>query len=85
MSPSSGTLRSLSCTSVEINPPITTVMSLGVTTTVSAERLSITGELTVFEIGTVVALSDEISGETIISTNPSSVMNGVTRRMIPMS
>ena len=42
-----------------------------------------TGELTVLEIGTVVALRDEISGETIISTSPSCVMNGVTRRMMP--
>jgi hypothetical protein len=36
-----------------INPPITTVAPFGVTTTVSAERLSIVGALTVLEIGTV--------------------------------
>lgn len=70
---------------VEISPPMTTVRLLGVTTTVSAERLSMTGVLTVSEIATVRSLRAEISGVTIISTRPSLLMNGVTRRMMPMS
>ena len=43
------------------------------------------GAKTVIKIGTVVALREEISGDTIISTRPSCVMKGVTRRMMPMS
>jgi hypothetical protein len=39
-----------------MSPPITTVLSLGVTTTVSADRLSITGVFTVSEIATVRSL-----------------------------
>src|SRR6185503_18532783 len=83
MSPRSGILRTVSVRWVSINPPITTVWALGVTTTVSAERLAMTGALALLEMGTVWSVSVEISGATIISTVPSEVMNGVTRRMMP--
>ena len=68
-----------------INPPMTTVVWSGVTTTVSAEVLLMTGAAKFDESATVCVDSELISGETIISTVLFTVMNGVTRRMMPTS
>src|SRR5688572_15125048 len=68
-----------------IMPPMITVWPFGTTTTVSATRELMTGASAPPEIGThwLRSARPDDSGETIISTMPSEVMNGVTRRMIP--
>ena len=68
-----------------INPPMTTVVWSGVTTTVSAEVLLMTGAAKLEDNCTDWVESELISGETIISTVLLSVINGVTRRMMPTS
>ena len=85
ISPSSGTLLTCVLSVFCINPPMTTVVWSGVTTTVSAEVLLMTGALKFCEICTDCVESELISGETIISMFRLAVMNGVTRRMMPTS
>ena len=76
---------------VWMRPPMITVWPSGVTTTVSAERMSMTGVLMIVPLALAemgmetVGSSWEIWGESIISTSPSSVMKGVTFRMTPTS
>src|SRR5215471_15496434 len=82
ISPRNGILVTDSALAVCIRPPMTTVCALGVTTTVSAERVLMTGALTVacpvglLAMGTHCDRSctkSEVSGERIISTKPSAV------------
>ena len=85
ISPSSGTLLIVELVCFCINPPMTTVVWSGVTTTVSAEVLLMIGAAKLADSCTVCVDSELISGETIISTVLLTVMNGVTRRMMPTS
>src|SRR6266852_3226498 len=83
MSPRNGILLSDCILLFCMRPPMITGCPSGVTTTVSAERILMTGAVTPAARATVWSESSEICGETIISTMPSELMNGVTFRMIP--
>src|SRR5207248_10281349 len=88
MSPRIGILLSVAVLLFSIRPPIMTVWPSGVTTTVSAERLSMTGAKTGLlpvVIGSVLAERLELSGETLISTMTFDLIMVLTCRMIPMS
>src|ERR1051325_1496149 len=86
MSPRNGILVSFFDFASWMRPPMMTVWPSGVTVTVSADRvLMALAKMPELICTEVVGSIAEIWGETIISTIPSGVMNGVTFKMTPTS